>query len=103
MHGAQCVSVIVRHDEFSDVCSRNDDSDDDAAGVCDDQRHRRVWKYVARIIAAFSPAQRYASAATSHGPVSVCLSVTSRSSVEMAERIELGFGMGASFHLSYTV
>ena len=40
---------------------------------------------------------------TSHGPVSVCLSVTSRSSVETAERIELVFGMGASFHPSYNV
>jgi len=31
---------------------------------------------------------------TSHGPVSVCLSVTSRCSIETAERkrIELGFG-----------
>jgi len=41
-----------------------------------------------------------ASAGTSHGPVSVCvcLSVTSRSSIETAERNELVFGMGASFH-----
>jgi len=30
---------------------------------------------------------------TSHGPVSDRLSVTSRSSTKMAERIELGFGM----------
>ena len=37
------------------------------------------------------PARRYASAGTSYGPVSVYLSVTSRSSVETAERIELGF------------
>ena len=29
---------------------------------------------------------------TSHGPVSVCLSVTSRCSIETAERIELVFG-----------
>jgi len=35
--------------------------------------------------------------------VCVCLSVTSRSSIETAERIELIFGMGASFHPSYTV
>ena len=43
------------------------------------------------------PAQRYASAGTSYGPVSVCvcLSVTSRSSIETAERIGLLFGMGA--------
>jgi len=34
---------------------------------------------------------------------SVRLSVTSRSSVKTDERIELVFGMGASFHLSYTV
>jgi len=74
-------------------------------------------------------ARRYASSGTSHDPVSsvclseefgtkfqrevplfleipclsvcLCLSVTSRSSVETDERIELVFGMGASFHLSY--
>jgi len=34
------------------------------------------------------PERRYASAGTSCGPVSVCLSVTSRSSVETDERIE---------------
>ena len=32
-----------------------------------------------------------------------CLSVTSRSSIETVERIELVFGTGASFHPSYTV
>ena len=37
---------------------------------------------------------------TSHGPVSVRLSVTSRCSIETAERIELVFGMWASFHSS---
>jgi len=41
----------------------------------------------------YLPALRYAGAGTSYGPVSVCLSVsvsvTSRSSVETAERIEL--------------
>jgi len=40
---------------------------------------------------------------TSHGPVSVSVSVTSRSSTKTAERIELVFGMRASFHPSYTV
>ena len=48
---------------------------------------------------------------TSHGPVSVCLSVcpcpcssvTSRSSIKTDERIWLVFGTGASFDLSYTV
>jgi len=35
--------------------------------------------------------------------VCLCLSVTSRSSAETDERIELVFGMGASFHPSYTV
>jgi len=35
--------------------------------------------------------------------VRLSVSVTSLSSVETAERIELDFGMGASFHLSYTV
>jgi len=42
---------------------------------------------------------------TSHGPVSVCPSqvVTSRCSIETAERIELVFGMWASFHPFYTV
>jgi len=34
---------------------------------------------------------------------SVCLPVTSRSCIETAELIELVFGTGASFHLSYTV
>jgi len=43
--------------------------------------------------------RRYASAGTS----CVCLSVTSRSCIEMAEWIELVLGTGASFHLSYTV
>jgi len=33
----------------------------------------------------------------------VCLSVTSRSSIKTAERIELVFGMEASFHPSYNV
>ena len=50
---------------------------------------------------------RYAGAGTSYVPVSVCLSVsvsvTSRGSVETAERIELVYGMGAPFRLSYTV
>ena len=38
---------------------------------------------------------------TSHGPVSV--SVTSRCSIETAERIELVFGVWSSFRPSYTV
>ena len=40
-----------------------------------------------------------------YGPVfaCVCLSVTSGCSIEKAERIELVFGRGASFDLSYTV
>ena len=57
----------------------------------------------------FLPARRYASDGTSYGPVSVCLSVyvvclsvTSRSSVETTERIKLVFGTGACFYLSYT-
>ena len=32
----------------------------------------------------------------------VCLSVSSRSSIKTVEGIELVFGVGASFHLSYT-
>ena len=52
-------------------------------------------------------ALRYAGAGTSYGPVSVCLSVsvsiTSRSSVETDERIELVYSLGASFRLSCTV
>ena len=42
---------------------------------------------------------------TSHWPVSVCVcpSVTSRCSIETAERIEPVFGMWASFHPSYIV
>jgi len=43
---------------------------------------------------------RYASMGTRHDLVSV--SVKSQSSVEMDERTELVFGMGASFHLFYT-
>jgi len=35
--------------------------------------------------------------------VCLCLSVTSRSSVKTVERIELVFGMGGFFHISYTV
>ena len=50
----------------------------------------------------FSLARRYASAAASYGPVSV-RSVTIRRSVETDERIGLAFGMGAFFHVSYTV
>jgi len=38
-------------------------------------------------------------AGTSYGPVSA----TSRGSIETNERIDLGFGMEAFFHLSYTV
>jgi len=53
------------------------------------------------------PARRYASAGTSRGSVSVsvCLSVTSRCSVETVERIELHevLSMVASFYFSYTV
>ena len=51
------------------------------------------------------PARRYASGGTTYSPVSVslCLSVTSRSSIETTERIELIFSTTASFHLSYTV
>jgi len=47
--------------------------------------------------------RRYASAGTSYGAVSVCLSVTSRSSIETDERIKLLSGTGASFDLSYAV
>jgi len=36
-------------------------------------------------------------------PACLCLSVTSRSSIETDERIELVFGLGASFYPSYTV
>jgi len=60
------------------------------------------WKW-------FLPERRSASAGTSYGHVSVCLcrclclSVTSLSSIETDGRIELVFGVGASFHLSYTV
>jgi len=39
----------------------------------------------------FLPTRRYASTGTSHDPVSVCLSVTSQSSIETAERIWLFF------------
>ena len=51
----------------------------------------------------FLPARRYASVGISYGPdVSVCLSVTSRCSLEVVGRIELVFGMEASFDQSYT-
>ena len=42
---------------------------------------------------------------TGYGPVSLylCLSITSWCSVKTEKRIELVFGIGASFHLSYTV
>ena len=53
------------------------------------------------------PAQRYASAGTSCGFVSVCLSVclsvTGRSSIETAERIEPVTGTRASVGSSYIV
>ena len=49
----------------------------------------------------FTRATLFYSAGTSYGPVSV--SVTIRSFIEAAERIGLGFGIGASFDLSYTV
>ena len=53
------------------------------------------------------PAQRYANAMAVCLCLSVCLSVclfvTSGCSFETAERIELVFSMGDSFHLSYTV
>ena len=44
------------------------------------------------------------SAGNSYGPVSVavCLSVTSRCSIKRDERINLPFGMEASFDQSYT-
>ena len=55
----------------------------------------------------FLPARRHASAGTSYDPVSVsasvCLSVTSRCSIEMDGRIELVFGVQASIDLYYTV
>ena len=47
---------------------------------------------------------RVSSAGTNYDPasVSVCLSVTCRGYIGMAERIELVFGTEASFHLSYS-
>ena len=52
-------------------------------------------------------ARRFASTGTSYNLVSVCfgpcLSVTSRCSIKTDGRIELFFGMEASFHLSRTV
>jgi len=49
------------------------------------------------------PSRRYASAGTSYDPVSVCLSVASRCFSKRDERINLVFGMEASFDQSYTV
>jgi len=55
----------------------------------------------------FLPARRYTNEGTSYGTVSVslsvCLSVTTQSSIETDERIELDFVMGASFHLYHTL
>jgi len=51
----------------------------------------------------FLSARRYVSAGTSCGPMSVCLSVTSRCSIEVVGRIELVFGMEASFDQFYAV
>jgi len=53
----------------------------------------------------FLPARRYASAGTIaiYGPVSVCMSVTSRCSIEKVERIGLVFGTHASFDLLHSV
>jgi len=52
----------------------------------------------------YLPVLRYAGVGTSYGPVSVCLCPSQvGSSVETNERIELVYGMGASFRLSYTV
>jgi len=48
------------------------------------------------------PARRYASAGTIAMALCPSVSVTSRCSVEMAERIGLVLGVGASFDLSYT-
>jgi len=51
------------------------------------------------------PAQRYASAGTSYGPVSVsvCLSQVGVNSIETDGRIGLVFGKGPSIDLSYPV
>ena len=65
------------------------------------RRCRRSVNQTARFL-RFLPARRCASAGTSNGPV-FCLSVTSRSSIETAEQIELVLGIGASFYRSYTV
>jgi len=57
---------------------------------------------VSDLIAWFLPVHRYTTMGDS---VCVGLSVPvhHKCSIEMTERIELVFGMGASFHLSYTV
>ena len=61
-----------------------------------------VVYFFCNTVYVFLPSRRYAIASTSHGRVSVCLSVTSRSSVETVERIELVFGIGSFFYPSYT-
>jgi len=62
---------------------------------------------VSDLIAWFLPVHRYTTMGDSYGSVcvglSVPVSVHHKCSIEMTERIELVFGMGASFHLSYTV
>jgi len=50
-----------------------------------------VYQWLLGCQVEFLPARCYASTGTSHVRVSVCLSVTSRSSVETAECIELVF------------
>ena len=59
--------------------------------VCDILLHAR--RYAGRGLLAIAPCPS----------VYVCLPLTSRGSIEAAERIELVFGMGASFHPSCTV
>jgi len=70
---------------------------------------QRLWDYRTRCskmwpfhFSAFLPRD---AMLVRHGRVSVCLSVfvTSPSSVETDEEMELSFGAGVSFHLSYAV
>jgi len=69
------------------------------------QRLRRAVRLLgSNAIAVLLPALRHASAVLFMTLcLSVCLSVTSRCSIETSGRIELIFGMEASFDLSYTV
>jgi len=90
-------------------------------GLCPTPRRGSFWRSPRRLVAFYGFAckerrkgsgvrecegnygAKLSIPGTSHGPVSVCLSVRSRCSTKTDERIELVFGMWASFRPSYAV